>query len=138
MILMDVEMPVQDGLTCTRRIRELEADGEMAVSFAALAAAKAAAAAASTTAAASTCCPSTSSTTATTTTTTPTTPAVLPRVPIIALTANARSEQVEAAMQAGCDDVILKPYRVPELVEKMREVVQRAREESAKQATRAR
>ncbi|KAF3039147.1 hypothetical protein E8E12_003623 [Didymella heteroderae] len=36
-------------------------------------------------------------------------------VPVIAVTANVRSEQVEMALQAGMDDVISKPFRIPEL-----------------------
>ncbi|KAH8169949.1 histidine kinase-, DNA gyrase b-, and HSP90-like ATPase domain-containing protein [Sarocladium implicatum] len=82
LVLMDIEMPVQDGLTCTRRIRELEREGEI---FSAAGG----------------------------------------RIPIIAVTANARSEQVVEAKQAGCDDVLVKPYRIPELVEKMHVVVRR-------------
>jgi CheY-like chemotaxis protein len=38
-------------------------------------------------------------------------------VPVIAVTANVRSEQVEIALQAGMDDVISKPFRLPELCE---------------------
>jgi PAS domain S-box-containing protein len=53
-ILMDLEMPVMDGLTCARKIRELEEDG-----------------------------------------------AIVRHVPIIAVTANARLEQVETALTAG-------------------------------------
>lgn len=53
-ILMDLEMPVMDGLTCTRKIRELEAEGT-----------------------------------------------IVRHVPIIAVTANARHEQVETALSAG-------------------------------------
>ncbi|KAF2236032.1 hypothetical protein EV356DRAFT_82045 [Viridothelium virens] len=53
-VLMDQEMPVMDGLTCTRRIRELEEMGEL-----------------------------------------------VRHVPIIAVTANARSEQIQTAMTAG-------------------------------------
>ena len=53
-ILMDLEMPVMDGLTCARKIRELEANGE-----------------------------------------------VVRHVPIIAVTANARSEQIDTALTAG-------------------------------------
>jgi len=53
-ILMDLEMPVMDGLTCARKIRELEEDGT-----------------------------------------------IVRHVPIIAVTANARLEQVEMAMAAG-------------------------------------
>jgi CheY-like chemotaxis protein len=53
-ILMDLEMPVMDGLTCTRTIRDLEADGTIAK-----------------------------------------------HVPIIAVTANARLEQIETAISAG-------------------------------------
>ena len=53
-ILMDLEMPVMDGLTCARKIRELEASGE-----------------------------------------------VVRHVPIIAVTANARSEQIDTALAAG-------------------------------------
>jgi CheY-like chemotaxis protein len=37
-------------------------------------------------------------------------------VPIIAITANVRLEQVEEALAAGIDDVVAKPFRVPELV----------------------
>jgi CheY-like chemotaxis protein len=53
-ILMDLEMPVMDGLTCVRRIREMEARGELGR-----------------------------------------------RIPIIAVTANARGEQIAAAKDSG-------------------------------------
>lgn len=76
LILMDVEMPIQDGLTCTRQIRELEAAGRILGGH----------------------------------------------IPIIAVSANARLEQILEAKAAGCDDVMIKPYRMPELVEKMRVV----------------
>ncbi|KAK3956269.1 hypothetical protein QBC32DRAFT_310213 [Pseudoneurospora amorphoporcata] len=76
-ILMDIEMPVQDGLTCTRNIRELERQGKITGG----------------------------------------------RLPIIAVSANARIEQILEAKEAGCDDVLIKPYRMPELLEKMRVVM---------------
>ncbi|AEO65266.1 uncharacterized protein THITE_2076488 [Thermothielavioides terrestris NRRL 8126] len=79
MILMDIEMPIQDGLTCTRNIRELERAGRIAGG----------------------------------------------RIPIIAVSANARMEQVREAKEAGCDDVLVKPYRMPELLERMRLVMSR-------------
>lgn len=53
-ILMDLEMPVMDGLTCARTIRDLEIDGT-----------------------------------------------IVRHVPIIAVTANARLEQIESAISAG-------------------------------------
>jgi CheY-like chemotaxis protein len=53
-ILMDLEMPVMDGLTCTRNIRELEAEGT-----------------------------------------------IVRHVPIIAVTANARLEQIKSALAIG-------------------------------------
>jgi CheY-like chemotaxis protein len=68
LILMDWEMPVMDGLTCVRNIRELQTEG-----------------------------------------------VVRAHVPVIAVTANVRSEQVEVALKAGMDDVISKPFRIPEL-----------------------
>jgi len=57
-----------DGLTCVRRIRELQKQG-----------------------------------------------VVRGHIPVIAVTANVRSEQVEIALRAGMDDVISKPFRIPEL-----------------------
>jgi signal transduction histidine kinase/CheY-like chemotaxis protein len=81
-VLMDMEMPIQDGLTCTRKIRELEASGEILCASGG-------------------------------------------KVPIIAVTANARSEQVKEAKEAGCDDVLVKPYRFPDLVEMMQVVIRR-------------
>lgn len=92
LILMDVEMPVQDGLTCTRRIRELERQGKILGGH----------------------------------------------IAIIAVSANARLEQVLEAKAAGCDDVMIKPYRMPELIEKMRivamQVDQRNRADNAASA----
>jgi len=80
LILMDMEMPVQDGLTCTRHIRELERQGQILGGS----------------------------------------------IPIIAVSANARLEQVLEAKAAGCDDVMIKPYRMPELIEKMKIVAMEA------------
>lgn len=91
-VLMDIEMPVMDGLTCVRKIRELEREGEL-----------------------------------------------VERTKVIAITANARIEQVNTAMEAGMvsrfslsllffhfsfvltlsclkDDVVSKPFRVAELI----------------------
>jgi len=61
-------LQVMDGLTCVRRIRELQQEG-----------------------------------------------IVHGHVPVIAVTANVRSEQVEVALKAGMDNVISKPFRIPEL-----------------------
>ncbi|KAK7398120.1 hypothetical protein QQX98_012503 [Neonectria punicea] len=75
-ILMDLEMPVMDGMTCARRIRELEREGT-----------------------------------------------IVKHIPIIAVTAYARPEQIENAKAAGIDDVISKPFRIPELIPKIEELV---------------
>ncbi|KAH6697049.1 virulence sensor protein bvgS [Plectosphaerella plurivora] len=80
-ILMDIEMPIQDGLTCTRRIRELESQGSVFGDGG--------------------------------------------RIPIIAVSANARPEQMRQAIDAGCDDVVVKPYRMPELIDTMQVVMKR-------------
>ncbi|KAF1944026.1 hypothetical protein EJ02DRAFT_399475 [Clathrospora elynae] len=72
-VLMDVEMPIMDGLTCTRRIRAMERTGEL-----------------------------------------------VGHVPIIAVSANARREQIEQALRAGVDDSISKPFRIGELMELIR------------------
>ncbi|RDA88840.1 hypothetical protein CP532_5433 [Ophiocordyceps camponoti-leonardi (nom. inval.)] len=79
-ILMDLEMPVMDGMTCARRIRELEKEGT-----------------------------------------------IVKHIPIIAVTAYARPEQIEDAKAAGIDDVISKPFRIPELMPKIEELVDKWR-----------
>lgn len=78
-IMMDMEMPIMDGLTCTRNIREMEQDGKLSGS----------------------------------------------RVPIIAVSANARSEQIQEAKLAGCDDVLVKPYKILELIKVMQTLAKR-------------
>lgn len=65
-------MPVMDGLTCIRRIRQLEESGAM-----------------------------------------------LGHVPVIAITANARPEQVASAIEAGMDEVVTKPFKIRDLVPRM-------------------
>jgi CheY-like chemotaxis protein len=75
-ILLDLEMPTMDGLTCIRHIREKQLSGEISG-----------------------------------------------HVPVIAVTANARSEQINSAIAAGMDEVVTKPFRIPELVPQMRKLV---------------
>jgi CheY-like chemotaxis protein len=67
--LMDIEMPVMDGITACHRIREMEKSGELSG-----------------------------------------------RVPLIAITANAREEQVNRILSEGFDEVLTKPFRVPTLL----------------------
>lgn len=78
-VLMDVEMPVMDGLTCTRKIRELEADGY-----------------------------------------------IDDHIPIIAITANARDDQLSSALQSGVDEVVTKPFRLPVLITTIRKLMQKS------------
>ncbi|KAK5553493.1 hypothetical protein LTR46_008468 [Exophiala xenobiotica] len=75
-ILMDVEMPVLDGLSCTRQIRVLQKDGLLTK-----------------------------------------------HIHIIAITANARSEQIDSALEAGVDAVLPKPFRAVDVLKKMDEVM---------------
>ncbi|KAK5131605.1 hypothetical protein LTR08_000792 [Meristemomyces frigidus] len=72
-VLLDLEMPIMDGLTCIQRIRKQQASGE-----------------------------------------------IQGHVPVIAVTANARSEQIATAIEAGMDQVVTKPFRIPELVPQMK------------------
>jgi len=51
-------------------------------------------------------------------------------VPVIAVTANARSEQIAIAIEHGMDSVVTKPFRIPELVPQMQLLVARVREEA--------
>ncbi|KAI2603898.1 uncharacterized protein GGS25DRAFT_525172 [Hypoxylon fragiforme] len=76
-ILMDLEMPVMDGMTCARKIRELERNGT-----------------------------------------------IVSHIPIIAVTAYARPEQIENAKAAGVDDVISKPFRMPDLIPRIEQLVE--------------
>ncbi|KAI5257504.1 hypothetical protein E4T42_01054 [Aureobasidium subglaciale] len=76
MILLDIEMPVMDGLTCIRRIRSLEQSGEISG-----------------------------------------------HIPVIAITANARNEQIATAIEAGMDSVVTKPFTIKDLVPQMEVLV---------------
>ncbi len=75
-VLMDLEMPVMDGQTCARKLREMQSSGELVA-----------------------------------------------HIPVIAVTANARAEQIEMTLKSGIDDVVSKPFRLPELLPKMRDVI---------------
>lgn len=81
LILMDLEMPQMDGLSCCARIRAMQHSGLLTT-----------------------------------------------HVPVIAVTANVRAEQVAAAKESGMDDVVSKPFRVGELVRKIEGLLERVRE----------
>jgi CheY-like chemotaxis protein len=83
-ILMDLEMPEMDGLTCVSHIRQMEKEGK-----------------------------------------------IKGHVPVIAVTANVREEQKAAARDRGMDDVVSKPFRIPELLGTIRDVLARLETERA-------
>ncbi|PSN74729.1 hypothetical protein BS50DRAFT_479382 [Corynespora cassiicola Philippines] len=95
-ILLDIEMPVMDGLTCARLIRNYEHQGLLATS-----------------------------TNPDTEHASEATIEQKKRLPILAVSANARGEQIEQALQAGMDDAITKPFRIPELWPKMEGLISR-------------
>ncbi|CED83967.1 response regulator receiver sensor signal transduction histidine kinase [Phaffia rhodozyma] len=72
-VLMDLEMPVMDGLTAIQKIRHMESTGELPI-----------------------------------------------RHNVLALTGNARQQQIEQALRMGMDEVVLKPYRIENLLSKLR------------------
>lgn len=67
-ILMDIEMPIMNGLDCARNLRIAEGTGELTK-----------------------------------------------HIPIVAVTANARPEQLRQAVEAGMDDSISKPFHIRDL-----------------------
>ncbi|KAK0712313.1 hypothetical protein B0T21DRAFT_376400 [Apiosordaria backusii] len=73
-ILMDLEMPNMDGLTCVREIRKWQGEGRVKAGK---------------------------------------------YVPVIAVTANVRDEQVATARKSGMDDVVSKPFRIKDLMKKI-------------------
>ncbi|KAH7138609.1 putative histidine kinase HHK15p [Dendryphion nanum] len=75
-VLMDLEMPVLDGLSAMREIRQRQLDGKLNVPL-----------------------------------------------PIIAVTANVRQEQIDMAMAAGADRVMQKPFKAADLVFMMKGLV---------------
>ncbi|KAF2177170.1 hypothetical protein K469DRAFT_742615 [Zopfia rhizophila CBS 207.26] len=52
---------------------------------------------------------------------------LLGHVPVITVTANARREQIDKAIEAGMDEVVTKPFRIPDLLPKMFELVRRVK-----------
>jgi len=56
--------------------------------------------------------------------------AIVGHVPVIAVTANARSEQIAIAIDHGMDSVVTKPFRIPELVPQMEGLMKRVRQAS--------
>ncbi|KAM0346347.1 hypothetical protein ACHAPU_005778 [Fusarium lateritium] len=45
--------------------------------------------------------------------------AIKEHVPVIAVTANVRDEQIRTALQSGMDDLVSKPFRIPEVLSKI-------------------
>ncbi|KAF3037385.1 hypothetical protein E8E12_007989 [Didymella heteroderae] len=87
-VLMDSEMPVLDGLSATRLIRQKESEGTGLLRR-----------------------PVTSD------------DHVQNHLPVITVTANVRDEQIKAAIEAGSDDVVQKPFNIQDLMDKIHKLI---------------
>jgi CheY-like chemotaxis protein len=117
-ILMDIEMPIMDGLTCARLIRDYEHQGLLA-----------APPTPGSTSSDRMCHKKTSSTSSASHER-PDKQSL--RLPILAVSANARMEQIEQSLASGMDDAISKPFRIPELWPKIRGLVSRVADADTK------
>lgn len=107
LILLDIEMPVMDGLTCVSRIRQWEDQGLLGLPRPGIKTQRS---------------QSTTSLSPITPNQECTTPRKF-RIPVLAVSANARMEQMHEAVSAGMDDAITKPFRIPELWPKVQALV---------------
>ncbi|USP74691.1 hypothetical protein yc1106_01965 [Curvularia clavata] len=129
-ILMDIEMPIMDGLTCARLIRDYENQGLLAYPNPMYSPNRRYSAVSVSPIHSLSSSPLRKSHfSATSLQRLRNTPSL--RLPILAVSANARMEQVEQALAAGMDDAISKPFRVPELWPKIRGLVRRIAEANA-------
>ncbi|QIW97231.1 hypothetical protein AMS68_002749 [Peltaster fructicola] len=80
-VLLDIEMPVCDGLECARRVRQHQDSGVL-----------------------------------------------IGHIPIIGVTANARGEQQQLAIEAGMDTVVTKPFKMKQLIDKLDELDVRSKD----------
>jgi len=109
LILLDWEMPVMDGITCVRRIRALQQPSLIQ----------------------NTPAPQSPTSTLLQSASMPhpsesreDPPRLMKHIPVIGVTANARRQQIDEALEAGMDDVVSKPFRVGELADRMKGVLQ--------------
>lgn len=116
-ILMDVEMPIMDGQTCARLIRDYEHQGVLAFPRPPNYGPRSSSA--------SSISPISASPDSMVASGYSNQRSL--RIPIIAVSANARMEQVEQIKAAGMDAAISKPFRIPELWPCLRELVPRLR-----------
>ena len=118
-ILMDVEMPIMDGLTAARKIREWERRSGSAsndIDGSIRPRPKLSRARGSS-------CNSSKSNWSTSNTEDGNT--FYSRLPIIAISANARPEQTNDAIVAGMDDTIAKPFRIADLIPRIDHLLDR-------------
>ncbi|EUC36135.1 hypothetical protein COCCADRAFT_34420 [Bipolaris zeicola 26-R-13] len=137
-ILMDIEMPIMDGLTCARLIRDYEHQGLLASPSPAFSQLRRLSAISVSPIQSSnhndpfsaSLAKHRYSTSSLDSNNNPAHRQFL-RLPILAVSANARMEQVEQALASGMDDAISKPFRIPELWPKIRGLVKRVADADA-------
>ncbi|KNG52233.1 putative histidine kinase HHK8p [Stemphylium lycopersici] len=124
-ILMDIEMPIMDGLTCARLIRDYEHQGLLATPHQQYSQNRRHSTATRSPVQSNQSQSPSSHKQHSSTVSLERSKKQSLRLPILAVSANARMEQVEQALASGMDDAISKPFRIPELWPKIRGLVKR-------------